>query len=207
MPDDGEGLNRGMWPSGTDPSSLTTQQLVRAIQAERDYVDGQIAVLMERLAGIDKATELRLQGITDIPAMIQEKVDHLSALMTERFTSVAQQFAERDIRAEREARDNKVAVDAAFAAQKEAAAKQNESNTLAITKSEMGTSETINKLAELFKTTTDGLSDKIDDLKERVGRMESVKQGGQQAYAGIYALAGFILIITTIIGVVVAMRT
>lgn len=157
------------WPA-PDPSTLTTQQLMRSIQAERDYVNGQVAVLMERLQGIDKATELRLQGITDIPVQIAEKVNHLAELMDERFKSVEKQFEERDTRADRESKDNKVAVDAAFAAQKEAAAEQNKSNTLAIDKSERATAETLNKQADLFKSTTDALADKIDDLKDNTTR-------------------------------------
>lgn len=150
-----------------DPTVLTTEQLLRAIESERDYVDGQIEILRERLAGIDRATELRLLGITQIPDDIDRHVTHLSELMDGKFESVALQFKERDTRSERESRDNKVAVDAAFAAQKEAASEQNKSNTLAIDKSEKATAETLNKQADLFKSTTDALASKIEDQKDR----------------------------------------
>lgn len=63
--------------------------------------------------------------------------------MEEKFASVGNQFKERDTRSEREARDTKLAVDAAFAAQEKQAVAQNESNTLAINKSEGATTETI----------------------------------------------------------------
>lgn len=155
------------WRPVPDPTELTDRAIARAEKSLTSYIDGQLAIRDERLAGIDRATELRLGGIEGIPTSIREQVEHLERLHDERFRSVDQRFVERDIRAEREARDNKVAVDAAFAAQKEAAAKQDEGNQKAIDKSETATAEKIDKLAELFRTTTDALADKIDDLKER----------------------------------------
>lgn len=154
-----------------DPTVLTTEALTRGLLAERDYVGGQLDVLRERLRGIDTATELLNETVNRTPTAIQREIGHVRELMTERFDSVALQFQERDIRGEREARDNKIAVDAAFAAQEKAAVEQNKSNTLAISKSETATTETINKLAELFKTTTDALGDKVEDLKDRLNEV------------------------------------
>ena len=81
-------------------------------------------------------------------------------------------------------------------AQKEAVGKQDEANQKAIAKSEAATAETLAKLSELFKTTTDGLSGKIDDVKERVHRMESLKQGAvevrQESHATINAITASI---------------
>jgi hypothetical protein len=160
-----------------DPTLLTTAQLLRQVAAERDYVDGQIGVLRERLSGIDKATELLNETVNRVPTDVQVAIGNLQALTDEKFESIQKQFVERDTRSERESKDNKTAVDAAFAAADKAADERNKSNTLAISKSETATTETINKLAELFKTTTDALGDKIDDLKERVGRIEATRLG------------------------------
>jgi len=135
----------------------------------------------------------------EIPDQIDEKVANLGAIVEEKFHSIDGQFRERDTRSERESRDNKVAVDAAFAAQKEAASEQNKSNTLAISKSEVATQETINKLSELFRTTTDALGANISDLKDRVNRMESIRQGGTEARAGLSSGAGAIAAVGTII--------
>jgi len=191
-----------------DPTLLTTAQLVRATRAERDYVDGRIAVLMERLRGIDTATVLLNETVNRVPTETQTAVGRLQDLTDEKFRSVGLQFQERDTRSERESRDNKVAVDAAFAAQKEAASEQNKSNTLAITKSELATQETINKLAELFKTTTDALSDKLDDMKDRLGRLEATvsniqtaRATGQQSQSSLYIVMGLLL---TLGGIIVA---
>lgn len=229
-----------------DPTVLTTEQLLRAIAAERDYVTGQIAVLIERLNGIDTATELRLKELARSPMQMDEKIEVVTNLMSEKFRSInmtfkerdvwlkekydsiAQQFKERDIRSEREARDNKVAVDAAFAAQKEAASEQNKSNTLAITKSETATQETINKLAELFKTTTDALADKLaqeaddrrrdtEDAKDRISELSTntatfvasslgQKQGGNDLRATIAWGLTAVVSIATIITLIIAFK-
>lgn len=205
-----------------DPSVLSTEAMTRAIRAERDYVDGQLDVLRERLRGIDRATQLLDEGVHRVPTETQQAVGNLHALMDEKFASIETQFKERDTRSEREARDNKiavdaafaankVAVDAAFAAQKEAAANENKSNQKAIDRSEAGTAETINKLSDLRQATTDALAQQLADqkerhavemadMKERVGRSETAisniaatKQGGKETLTGIYALVAFLV--------------
>jgi len=172
-----EGSSRGVVPQ-PDPTLLTTEQLLREVSSLRTYVDGQVKILEERLSGIDTATILRRETSDMIERGIGEKIGHLRELVEEKFESIAIQFKERDTRSERESRDNKVAVDAAFAAQKEAASEQNKSNTLAIDKSEKATAETLNKQSELFKTTTDALRDQVNDLKLTVERMQALVNGG-----------------------------
>lgn len=187
-----------------DPTVATNDAVARAVRAERDYVDGQLEVLRERLNGIDTATSLRLRQFENTPEQVDEKVGHLGTLMVERFDSVQTQFRERDTRSERESRDNKVAVDAAFAAQKEAAAKQDEANQKAIDKSEKATNETINKNNDAAAAANKALSDKIEDqkdrttrLEDRVSRMESAGAGrseqrteGRAATGAVYAFIG-----------------
>lgn len=191
-------------PPIPDPTVLTTEALLRAVSSERDYVDGRIAVLEERLRAIDVATRLLNETVNRVPTDVTKEVTHLRELMTEMFGSVKTQFNERDTRGDRESRDNKVAVDAAFAAQKEAAAKQDESNAKAINKSEVATGETINKLAELQRSVADGLADKIDDLKSRIGSLEAMKQGGRETLSGVYALAGFLVSLVVLAGILAA---
>lgn len=183
-----------------DPTELTDRAIAKSLAAVTQYIDGQVSVLSTRMDGDDRATKLRLARIDSIPEEIREQVSHLELLLDEKFNSVAKQFTERDIRAEREARDNKVAVDAAFAAQKEAAAKQDEGNQKAIDKSEAATAEKITKLEQLFTASNQGLADKIDDVKERVARIESVATGtiaqraeGRNGNAAIYGLVGVII--------------
>jgi hypothetical protein len=156
-----------------DPSVAAYDALDRLRRELKEHTDGRFEVVLERLRGIDKATELLNETVNRVPTDLQKAIAQVRELMDERFASVALQFKERDTRSERESRDNKVAVDAAFAAQKEAASEQNKSNTLAIDKSEKATAETLNKQADLFKSTTDALADKIDDVKARQSTLEA----------------------------------
>ena len=173
-----------------DPTALTDAAIAKAIEAMRDYVDGQLAVRDERLNGIDTATSLRLATIDHIPARIDEKVATLAGLTVERFAGVDTRFLERDTRSERESRDNKVAVDAAFAAQKEAAAKQDEANAKAIDKSEKATAETIKTNQELSSSKTDALTKGLDEVKIAISRIESIKTGATESRTGLYAAIG-----------------
>lgn len=153
------------------PAAVKVQleQLEQLLTAK---IDGMNTALSARLVGMDEATRLRYEKVEQLAPAIKEQVARLQSLHEEKFASVATQFKERDTRSERESRDNKVAVDAAFAAQKEAAAKQDEANQKAIDKSEKATTDTIKTNAELVRTTTDGLSGKIDDLKVRFSALE-----------------------------------
>ena len=192
--------------SGPDPTVLTTEQLLREIETVREWVQAQLAVRDQRLDGIDKATVVFNETLTRVPTDVQNQVGHLKELADEKFASIGLQFKERDTRSERESRDNKVAVDAAFAAQKEAAAKQDDANQKAIDKSENATSDTINKLAELFETRTTGLAGLIADLKSTVGGIVSVKQGGKEATAALYAFVAFVAVALGIIATILALK-
>lgn len=200
-----------------DPTIATNEAVTRAVKSERDYVDGQIAVLVQRLNAIDKATIVFSESLNRVPTDTQKEVSHLKELTFEKFDSVSTQFSERDTRSERESKDNKVAVDAAFAAQKEAASEQNKSNTLAIDKSEKATAETLNKQADLFKSTTDAIVSQVNDVKERVSKIENVKQGSienrtetRDNRAAIYAAVGFgvmiVLALITVLGFAIAKK-
>jgi chromosome segregation ATPase len=160
--------NAADWRPIPDPTTRTTEDLVRALQAERDYVNGQVAILMQRLDGMDRATELLNETVNRVPTDLQSAIAHERELNDEQFKSVQVQFKERDTRAEREARDNKIAVDAAFAAQDKSATKQDEANQKAIDKSEKATIEAINKNADAADARAKGIDAKVDDLKERL---------------------------------------
>jgi cation transport regulator ChaB len=187
-----------------DPSRLSSEAIVRAVSAERDYQNGQTDVLRARLNGMDEATRVLHETVTRTPTDIQKAITHLQELHSERFSSVETQFKERDTRGEREARDNKLAVDAAFAAQEKQAAAQDVSNKEAINKSEKSTAETIKTNQELGKATTDALTKSLDEVKLAVAQINAGKQGGKDTLNGIYALAGFLVSLLLLGGFLVA---
>lgn len=198
MPDGAE-RPTGDWTPRPDPTVLTTEQLERAVTNLRDYIDGQVAILRQRLEGMDTATTLLSTTVNKVPSEMEKEIAHLKSMLDERFTSVALQFKERDQRAERERADNKIAIDAAFAAQKEAAAEQNKANTKAIDKSEEATTDSIAKLGELVKSTTDALKENIEDLKERAQAVESNRAGirdtRQQITGTMLTVGGFAVVL------------
>ena len=185
-------------PPSVDPTTATKESMLREIallqasveqrltslqhevdvrlQLREQVILEQLATRDERLSGIDEATKLRLSGVEGIPSQIDEKVSRLHDVVEEKFESVSKQFAERDTRSEREARDSKLAVDAAFAAQEKSAAKSDETYQKGFDKSEAATAENINKLAQLVQTNMAGLGQTLSDLKDRVGDSEKAQQ-------------------------------
>jgi len=165
-----------------DPTELTDRAIARLEKSLTSWFEGQLAIRDERLRGIDEATKLRLDAVGQTADAFSEQVDRLREVHDEKFHSVQVQFVERDTRQEREAKDNKIAVDAAFAAQKEAAAKQDEANAKAIDKSEIATKE-------LLRT----LDDRISDIKGRLDRGEGRTSGGIDARALAITLIGLVI--------------
>jgi hypothetical protein len=164
-----------------DPSLLTTEQLLREIGALREILEAQIGgrinEVNQRFDDMDRALILHRAANDKIPLLIDEKIGHMRAVADEKFSSIQKQFVERDVRTESSARDQKVAVDAALSAAKEAVGAQNASSALSIAKSETATGKQIEGLANLVATSTKGLDDKIVDVKDRVTRLESMGVG------------------------------
>jgi len=106
------------------------------------------------------------EDLVRVPTDVQKQVGNLRDLHEEKFRSVEIQFTERDTRTEQKDRDTKVAIDAAF-----------QSASLAVAKSEIVTSKQIDQITALIQTETRALSGQIDDLKQRVTRIEGMGVG------------------------------
>lgn len=155
---------------GTTPIPDPTELTSRAVDALdkklttlfETKLEGELSVLMQRLDGIDRATEL---ARTNLPVVVDEQVKHLKELLLEKFDSVQTQFRERDVRTERESRDNTVKVDAAFAAQKDSAAASLATILAAIAENKDTNEKSVGKLESNILQLVAGLSDKIEDVK------------------------------------------
>jgi cation transport regulator ChaB len=190
----------------TDPTKLTTDQILREIAglkeltfSELDTLNSIIEVINRsiltrpaeieklvdhlrgfietRLNGMDKATVLLQDILNRVPNDVAEKLSSLRVLHEEKFLSVEKQFKERDVRTEQSSKDSKVAVDAALQAAKEAVGEQNKSSALAIAKSEASTMKQIDSLGGQLGTQGKAIDDKFSDMKDRLTRIEGAGDG------------------------------
>jgi hypothetical protein len=159
-----------------DPTRLTTDQLRREIAAVRELVESHEAALKIQIGA-------------------------LRELHTERFTSIAIQFAERDKRTEQLSLADKTAIAAALQAQKEAAAAQNESSTTANVKMEAHFVKLIDQQEKSLEDGRRNTEQQIADLKSRMDKAEGHGKGIGDLW-GI--IVGGIGILAGIAGIVIA---
>ena len=191
-----------------DPTTLTTQALYREINQVQAllnaHMDGMEGTLSARITAIDHDLDRLQAAVEQEPAQTGVLVNTLRDLHQEKFGSIQVQFVERDVRTEQTSRDSKVAVDAALQAAKEAVEKQNTSSALAIAKSESATTKQIDTQGILIATATTSLNEridaasatmnsKIDDLKDRMNRMEGGASGGHQVWGYLIGAAGSLI--------------
>jgi hypothetical protein len=175
-----------------DPTVLTTAALLREVSTLRDSSKAEVAALKDiivtRLTAMDKAVELvqasHLRLVEMFHAredkfdrLIDDKISSLQEVHDEKFRSISVQFTERDTRTEQNQKDTKVAVDAALQAAEKAVGKQQESFSLATDKSEKATTKQIDQQGLIISTATRALDDKIEDLKQRLTRIEGSMEG------------------------------
>jgi len=167
-----------------DPTVLTTQASERAVSALKELliakIDSVEAVIATRLHANDKAIDLFRESADRFPKMIAICATQQQLLYDEKFKGIQVQFIERDTRTEQAAATTAKAVDAALAAQKEAALEQNRSFEAKITKSETAFTKQLDQLSTLMSAGTKASDEKISDLKDRLTIIESHGLGSRQ---------------------------
>ena len=197
-----------------DPTIATNDAVERAVKAERDYVDGAIHVIEERLRSMDVATRLLNETVNRVPTDLEKAITQVTAITSEQFSSVNKVMDEKFAGVDRQFAASDKAVSAAFQAQEKQATASEVANQKAIDKSEKATNEAALKDREANAIGRKAQDDKIDDLKDRVTRGESMKAGGaeattvrQQNQAAVIAAVGvgiaLILATITIVGFVI----
>jgi prophage DNA circulation protein len=184
-----------------DPTELTDRAIARLEKQLTLYIDGEIKALAARLDAIDKAWDQREITVSIIHEDIERRVSQLQALHSEKFDAVRAQISERDERMAAEKKDRKTAVDAAFDAVQQISDLREKANREAIDKSERATSETIRTNQESSRTSIATLSKGLDEVKDRVTRIESVRAGGNENRTNLYATIG---VIATIVFLMIA---
>jgi hypothetical protein len=157
---------------GVFQSDLTRvpTQLDRAIAGIRDVIDTRLNGIADIIFNIQKSNDLRpfeiSTAIKSARELMEVEIQKLAEVTTERFIGIASQFSERDTRTDQRAGDTKLAVDAAFAAAKEATAKI-----------EAGFTKQIDAMITIIDTKTGNLAGGLGDIKERMTTIEARTQG------------------------------
>ena len=208
----------------TDPTILSTQAIERTASAERDYTDGQIAILrqrmdgqhavtVERFRGIDQATELLSATVTRVPTDLQQAVTELLRLMDERRQGVEARFDANEKLSKTESELNQTALAAALQAAKEASAVQG-----------VATDRTIDKNAELAAVTAAALAARVTQLTEQfislnsqvtsilAGKQAVVEQktdtrgGANNLYGAIGTVLGILSLVIAAVAIIISTR-
>ncbi len=194
-----------------DPTLLTTSQLIREITGLKELIYVQFEARDQTIANLKGESERRLvEGLRDLQhsqELRDEKFRGIYAALEAFKEAITGRLNQQDVQTDKAARDVKSAVDAAFAAAKEAVGEQNKSNALSITKSETAFTKSIDQLGELVKTMGKSIDDKIEvikkssddkvsDIKDRLVAMEG-RTGGHTEVGNWLALG-----ISTIFAVV-----
>jgi hypothetical protein len=145
---------------------LTTQNLLREISALKELFGTELKSLDQRISEVSSYSRARNEDIKSasatLQALLEEKIEKQALVSNEKFIGVGAQFAERDTRTDQRAGDTKLAVDAAFAAAKEATAKI-----------EAGFTKQIDGIFQIVDTKTANIGGNIDDIKQRLTAIES----------------------------------
>jgi hypothetical protein len=172
-----------------DAMDKATELLAATVGRVPSDTDKQVNALREllgaRIDGMDRATKLLAETVDHIPTDVDRAVGSATDLIQSQLRSVQDVANEKFLAIDGTFASNALALTAALAAQKEAAAEQNKSNTLAITKSEQATKETISANAAQTAAGMNSITANINDLKERLVRMEAggisrTEQRGEQ---------------------------
>lgn len=199
---------------GTDPSTLATQQVWREIASLKELI-------LIHINRIDAAVQLAHEDLVRVPTDVQKAVGALKELheqkfatfrkdlenlekfflselagehnlKEEKFNKVEQRFQLLETQRAEQKQDTKLAVDAAFAASKEAVREQNNANTVAISKSEATTQKQIDQIEQLSTSGRNALAEQIADIKDRLTRMEGNSSGKKDFWGYIIGGIGLI---------------
>ena len=130
-------------------------------------------------AAIERQDDLRLAE----SKAIREQIAALDKHVMARFTSIDREFTLIESRRVEQKVDTKVAVDAALSAAEKAVKEQTVASEKSIIKSETSAAEQSKQQNATFTAALKGVSDVLADVKDRVVKVESRKEGSRESEA------------------------
>jgi hypothetical protein len=192
--DNGRRDSRGSPLPTPDPTKVTTENIEKSITALRELLE----------ARVDGLVHLQDEKINQIKA----ELDGLDRLYQEYLAGVERRFVMVEEQRREHKQDDKDSLGAALAAAKELSLEDRKASDKAIDKSDAATARAIEALKTTFDTTDANRLRDIGELKDRVGKIENLKNGVVDARERSGAIVGYIGvaigIIVGIAGVVVA---
>ncbi len=188
------------WIPRPDPTILTTEQLHREIGALEARMNAEVEALKTLLEASIRSMEEILDARTEI---LDTKVEAHEALDVNRFDRIDARFNTVEKHRMEQKDDTNLRLDYTIATLKERADEHFKSNRAVIEKTEQAFTDSLSKQAETFRTTNDANLGRIDDLKERIAKVESVGEGASaQRQEGRQQISSTTAIIGTVIAVI-----
>jgi len=182
MPDNGIKTNTMSVPVGSAPNpdpTVRTMELVDRGQASlRNELSIRFDAVTTRFDAMDEAIRIVKEDAVRVPTMLQTAIltlrelmaakdevlrEHLHGLIKVQGTEITLLSAEREKRADERAASAGTAIAAALATVKETSV---DSKTSFV--------KQIDQLGQIMNATNGGLNDKVDDLKERMSKLETM---------------------------------
>jgi SMC interacting uncharacterized protein involved in chromosome segregation len=156
-------------------------------------------------------TEALHREINSSYALTTAKIESLEKVMLQKFSAVEEQLQLVERQRVEQKKDTKDAVDAALTAQKEAVREQTTASERAIAKSEAATTKQMDQQRLTFETAIKSVTDLMNEVKERITRIESVKIGWSEQSTNVKQNLGVVWgavgAVVGLIGVVIAFAT
>ena len=153
---------RAILSGRSDPSALTTQQILREIENLRVQIE-------TRLSAMDKAVALFKDDITRVPTELDKRLLQVSELFESKLDAIGGQFRERDIRVSALAEANRAGVALALDAAKEGNAEQNRVNSLRFDGIQVQFAERDTRVGQEAKASSTAVAAALQAQKEAAG--------------------------------------
>lgn len=178
-----------------DPTVLTTQALWREIAHLNELANAKIAAI-EKATVLAHENYARLQDEKFKAIDLALKGEH--NLKEEKFNKVEQRFQLIETTRIEQKQEAASALNTALQAAKEVIYEQSKNTIAAAAKSELSITKQIDQQGTLIQTVQSTLDDKINDVKERLTKMEGVGAGRKDFWGYIVGAIGVIATLITI---------
>lgn len=138
-------------------------------------------------------TQQILREVSILRELMESTANGANAVVEQKFAAVDRQFELVERMRVEQKKDTKDAVDAALTAQKEAVKEQTTAFGLATAKSEAAMTEQLKQLNATFTAAIKGVTDLLNDTKDRISKVEAMRLGGEGAVNNRRLEAGQVL--------------